>query len=116
MTPEQKSNWVNALRSGEYLQSRNVLRDANGFCCLGVYCDISNLGRWSGMGGYFVYEHADTRASGSVPQTMSEDALRRVPDLKDRSNNAVAWDNLNDDDHLTFSQIADLVEYFIEAA
>jgi hypothetical protein len=40
MNPEIKQKWLNALRSGEYPQGRNSLRNGNGFCCLGVLCDI----------------------------------------------------------------------------
>lgn len=32
--------WVQALRSGKYSQTKKVLNDQNGFCCLGVACDI----------------------------------------------------------------------------
>ena len=40
MNPEIKQKWLNALRSGEYPQGRNDLRNGDGFCCLGVLCDI----------------------------------------------------------------------------
>lgn len=38
-----KKLWVDALRSGEYEQGKNVLRniEKNTFCCLGVLCDIA---------------------------------------------------------------------------
>lgn len=39
--------WVAALRSGAYLQTRRVLRNQAGFCCLGVACDISGIGHWT---------------------------------------------------------------------
>jgi hypothetical protein len=32
--------WAAALESGEYQQTKGVLRDPNGFCCLGVLCNI----------------------------------------------------------------------------
>ena len=38
--------WVEALRSGEYSQGKNKLQDLNGFCCLGVLC---NLGEKAGI-------------------------------------------------------------------
>lgn len=47
MNPEIKAKWLTALRSGEYRQGRNVLKqqfdenDAPQFCCLGVLCDIA---------------------------------------------------------------------------
>ena len=44
--PNQKK-WLAALRSGDYAQTRESLQDTNGFCCLGVACDISGVGSWS---------------------------------------------------------------------
>lgn len=32
--------WVNALRSGKYKQVKYNLRTKEGFCCLGVLCDL----------------------------------------------------------------------------
>lgn len=37
---ENAKKWVAALRSGEYRQTQGVLKDSNGFCCLGVACDL----------------------------------------------------------------------------
>lgn len=32
--------WIPALRSGEYNQTQTRLHDENGYCCLGVACDL----------------------------------------------------------------------------
>lgn len=40
MNPEVKARWVAALRSGEYKQTTGCLSRADGFCCLGVLCDL----------------------------------------------------------------------------
>ncbi len=40
MNPQIKQKWVDALRSGEYQQTQNYLRKEDGFCCLGVLCDL----------------------------------------------------------------------------
>jgi len=40
MNPQIKQKWVSALRSGEYQQGQYCLRTDNGFCCLGVLCDL----------------------------------------------------------------------------
>jgi hypothetical protein len=34
--------WINALRSGEYKQTRQSLHDDKGYCCLGVLCDVAS--------------------------------------------------------------------------
>lgn len=47
---EQKAHraeLVAALRSGKYKQGRGHLRGDDGFCCLGVACDVSKLGEWA---------------------------------------------------------------------
>jgi len=42
MKQDIKEKWLNALRSGEYLQGKDSLQPApNSFCCLGVLCDIA---------------------------------------------------------------------------
>jgi hypothetical protein len=40
MNPQIKQKWVDALRSGEYQQTKGRLHDEDGFCCLGVLCDL----------------------------------------------------------------------------
>lgn len=41
MTTKIATKWINALRSGDYNQTKHCLQDQNGFCCLGVLCDIT---------------------------------------------------------------------------
>ena len=40
MNPQIKQKWVSALRSGDYKQTQHRLRKEDGFCCLGVLCDL----------------------------------------------------------------------------
>jgi hypothetical protein len=40
MKADIKTKWVAALLSNEYEQTTGVLRNGDGFCCLGVLCDI----------------------------------------------------------------------------
>src|SRR4051812_48603183 len=37
---------VEALRSDKYNQGRSRLRHGDEYCCLGVACDISGVGKW----------------------------------------------------------------------
>lgn len=46
ISPDFKSRWVSALRSGSYPQAKNFLRTEEGFCCLGVACDLVNQEGW----------------------------------------------------------------------
>lgn len=40
LKPAIKRRWLKALRSGKYKQGTGSLRDGDGFCCLGVLCDV----------------------------------------------------------------------------
>jgi hypothetical protein len=43
MDPKLKSDWLIALRSGEYKQAHGSLQVGNSFCCLGVLCKVAGL-------------------------------------------------------------------------
>ena len=49
-TPEEQANnrrlWIEALQSNKYQQNIGQLRKGDKYCCLGVACDISELGIW----------------------------------------------------------------------
>lgn len=47
MKKKVMEKWVKALRSGEYKQTQGELVSADdSFCCLGVLCNISDVGEW----------------------------------------------------------------------
>jgi hypothetical protein len=54
MKPEIKKQWVDALRSGKYKQTRGALRRDHhgtpGYCCIGVLCEVTKQGEWSQSG------------------------------------------------------------------
>jgi hypothetical protein len=41
MNTKYKTPWIVALRSGEYKQTSEYLKNNRGFCCLGVLCDVA---------------------------------------------------------------------------
>lgn len=50
MNPEIKAKWLTALRSGKYEQTTKMLhRTGNGYCCLGVLCDVVDAGKWQDL-------------------------------------------------------------------
>ena len=113
MKQEIKEKWVEALRSGEYSQTKNTLRDKHGFCCLGVLCDLyrkeTGLLEWVDEGRHFVID-------GIGNFTTLNSNVMDWAELKD--NNPMVWiDNVNitsvaqvNDRGATFSEIADLIE------
>lgn len=40
MNAEWKEKWLEALRSGKYPQTKHRLKTSEGYCCLGVLCEI----------------------------------------------------------------------------
>lgn len=52
MSEANRKKWADALRHGGYIQGTGGLRIADSYCCLGVACDISGLGRWTEQGKY----------------------------------------------------------------
>jgi hypothetical protein len=43
MKKELKEKWVAALRSGQYEQARGKLRDGDGYCCIAVLCELTEV-------------------------------------------------------------------------
>lgn len=50
MDSSLKQKWVRALRSGKYTQATGALRTEDGFCCLGVLCDVYDPELWQVTG------------------------------------------------------------------
>lgn len=96
-------NWIEGLRSGNYNQGRSQLRGpANGYCCLGVLCDVINNGVWesNGNNGNYRWGNASCYKILSVHleaagiRYLNQDVLVRMNDVKS----------------LTFCEIADALE------
>jgi hypothetical protein len=70
MTPEMKGKWIDALRSGKYKQTVGGLKDAEGYCCLGVLASINghepNIDGLCDIG----EEYADTE--GLLPEVLAD--------------------------------------------
>jgi hypothetical protein len=96
--------WVKALRSGKYKRAIGALRNRNRFCCLGVACDVSQVGEW-GVNGY------DGR-NGTLPASVCEWLGLRSsdPGLHDKRGLRKAASYLNDKRRYTFDEIADAIE------
>lgn len=135
MKQEIKVKWLQALRSGEYRQGRYDLRTSdNGFCCLGVLCDLYNRevgGEWAYEFGqrryYFVAkndEEGSDTSTGQLPGSVMEWAglegynpsvnvarplLSSLShELKAELHTTLA--ELNDEGE-TFNRIADIIEH-----
>lgn len=111
MNPEIKTRWVAALRSGEYAQTKQALRDENGFCCLGVLCDVvkDDLGiEWTDTINKNDSCMLFDDAGGFLPSSVM-----RYADLPDCNPTVESYgDNLSrlNDFGYTFEEIANAIE------
>lgn len=97
---DNAKKWVKALRSGEYKQTQMALRDRNGFCCLGVACDL--YARENSLDGDISH---GSYLSGAFEPVRKWLGLSHATGLYD---NGVL---VSDNDHgKTFDEIADIIE------
>jgi hypothetical protein len=126
MNPEIKTQWVNALRSGDYKQGRlkltNVEGDEKTYCCLGVLCDLAvKAGAipeptpLEEDNEKFLRYGVDHEESAFLPIEVIEWAgspdthsFNSIPlEYKGETHNA---DYLNDITGLNFNELADLID------
>ena len=111
MNKEWKEKWIAALRSGEYVQGKKVLRNGKDeFCCLGVLCDLFvKEGKLEEpvqtMSGH-TYEGAIVILPESVALTAGLSSCEGFYESRRRSRNLM-YDN---DSGKTFLEIADIIE------
>lgn len=105
MKKKLRDEWVRALRSGKYNQIRAELTSHNdegkrGYCCLGVLCRVAGLplARIEGL--------CDLDEKPAVRKVRDLAGLGR--DFRGELQQKLA--KLNDDDELTFPEIADWIE------
>lgn len=103
MHPEPKAKLIAALRSGKYEQGQFKLRGGNGFCCLGVACDISGIGEWLEVtpGNYSYLTEHDSRSSFLPSEIGEYFGMSWSAQCK-----MSGWN----DEGLTFDEIADRAE------
>lgn len=96
-----RQRWIKALRSGKYTQTRRTLKDQDGFCCLGVLCDVLDPKGWNGK----MYRFGDqARGRGAFPPVAVTNAVGLG---RGEVRRLAQW---NDVENLSFAQIADLLE------
>lgn len=97
MNKEIKEQWLKALRSGEYKQTTHTLRDEDGYCCLGVLCDIMAPGEW--------IANTMRHCSDILPLSIAQEAgLSKDPMI-----GGICISKLNDNG-MGFLEIADIIE------
>lgn len=130
LRPEVREKWVSALRSGEYPQTTGRLHDEDGYCCLGVLCEVAikegvSIAKGPRYDGRVFYDDKEDLPPHSVAEwaTTGGDpdptwALDvewaslpgETPEYGVHQSDWVELTELNDSAHLTFEQIAYLIE------
>lgn len=133
LSQEQFTNWLIALRSGEYNQGTLLLRTENkeagtcSHCCLGVLCEVSGF-KFDDTCGYYHDEvtlcgssHAfpspNTETKDPIVIVTSEDENEFAQQLNDRTGFVIdnsKLSEINDSCKFTFSDIAAIIEMFFE--
>lgn len=126
MNTRIKELWVKALRSGEYPQDNTYLRTSDGYCCLGVLCDLAVQEnvihaplRYDDAGNcnYYWYGEGDDQREDVLPDIVSQWAGLETPGGYPENNPIVGFPDNNfttlaelNDTHHTFAEIADIIE------
>jgi hypothetical protein len=133
LSQEQFTNWLVALRSGQYNQGTLLLRTENkeagtcSHCCLGVLCEVSGF-TLDKFGGYYKDEVTLCRSSHAFPSpnTETKDPIVTPSTVEQYNFEDYMYSktgfhigykrlsDLNDSGHFTFSDIADIIEMFFE--
>lgn len=115
MTPEQESFildiWVPALRSGKYEQTKEVLHDENGYCCLGVACslipEIPKIVKTAGKHFTVIYDGRSEDLGSAAKDHIGISNIGTFSPMHEECGSLV---ELNDDLRWTFQEIADFIE------
>lgn len=119
--PNKKNlrKWVEALRSENYRQTTGCLKYVDRyskakiteqFCCLGVACDISGLGKWDNENFTYIVGR-EKPARMHLPKAVAKWlGVEGVDPILLYSKGEVDASELNDEEHLKFSTIADCIE------
>lgn len=119
MNQEIKKRWVEALRSGEYKQGQECLRqktnDGLAYCCMGVLCDVLKDEvelRWRIRSGeVFTAVTSTDSLEGFLPKEVAKAAGLPSPNpFVKIGTEEVSLARINDRLGLSFTEIADLIE------
>ena len=123
MTPEQKA-WLAALRSGTYKQTIGTLRRDDGYCCLGVACELHDPTKWElttcPKEGWEYWSEDPTRVIEDDGEYGSSEQIDPDKGVVELSPYMLEWLGLTDEGHRllasmndngkSFEHIADVVE------
>ena len=112
MRPSVKTRWIRALRSDKYKQTTSILRDGpgEGYCCLGVLCDIIDPEGWGAESDDYDYEDYESKWTykGDVEEDTLPVSLRKRLNIENQHVETLI--NMNDTENKSFTEIADWIQ------
>jgi len=114
MNEEISEQWVEALRSGKYQQTRGGLRrfKEDTYCCLGVLCDISKIGEWKHIGDNTLYDYSISTLP--LQQALLPESVMKWAGMNTRAGYVPGEKHkgvvIQNDKGIEFEQIADYIE------
>lgn len=106
--------WIDALRSGEYKQTKETLQDKNGFCCLGVACDLFIPVREQMMSEQMLLEGGHPIDQRNAPlwlKEINEDFVFRTREtLASLNDEGILYEEDGNKERFTFDEIADVLQ------
>lgn len=105
---ERRKAFTDALRSGEFSQTKGVLQDSRGYCCLGVACVVYE----KVTGGDLNRGIYGKLLAGTLPRVVEEfyGFNTDVGQHWNKYGEVCTLSTLNDVRGFTFDQIADVVD------
>lgn len=98
-----KQKWIEALRSGKYKQAYGWLKCDEGYCCLGVLCEIHPNVEFIEKNGMTGFSYKGEFMYGLLSHHFVEDIKLGLDDMR-------ALSTMNDLRGKTFDEIADWIE------
>lgn len=121
-----KAKWLEALRSGKYVQGKGNLfnKEDNTYCCLGVLCKVMNVPAFDTDNPHTKFVNfggPDDFSSAGLPRSVQEEAGIFGPYgdftyIDAEQGGAAISESLahvNDTSGLGFPEIADLIEEYL---
>lgn len=118
LTAEQKALWLAALRSGQYVQARQRLKNGEGYCCLGVLCVAAlNITDEELVGGAELSE-ITILAEEALVRSAPDDEWGTIDYNMMPLPTAIEQEliHMNDGQEKSFAEIADYIEKNVEVA
>lgn len=112
---QARTRWVLALRSGKYSQTSQSLKDGTDYCCLGVACDINDIGKFNDLGAYTIWNH-DKWSLQIYHEFPPNEIMALLGFIKDdpcavtQEHGSISLTMLNDRYNYSFQEIADVIE------